>query len=68
MIWVVAVAMACVVVAFAEAEEEELASALTMPCEDPDVSAVEAAEVWALALPAVRGSHLKCFRSALRGK
>ena len=49
----VAVVMACVVVAFAEADEEELASALTMLCGDPEVSAEDAAEVCALALPAV---------------
>jgi tellurite resistance protein len=45
--------MACVVVAFAEAEEDELASALTRLWEDPEVSAEDAAEVWALALPVV---------------
>ena len=61
MMLTVAVVMACVVVAFAEAEEEELASALTMLWEDPEVSAVDAAEVWALALPAVSGNHLKYF-------
>ena len=59
MIWTVAVVMACVVVAFAAAEEEELASALTMPWEDPEISAEDAAEVWALALPAVSGNHLR---------
>eukprot|EP00891_Asterochloris_glomerata_P002700 jgi/Astpho2/2700/Aster-x0121 len=57
--------MACVVVAFAEAEEDELASALTRLWEDPEVSAEDAAEVWALALPAVSGNLLESLR---RGK
>ena len=65
-IWTVAVVMACVVVAFAEAEEEELASALTRLWGDPEVSAVDAAEVWALALPAVSGNCLKYFRKGNR--